>query len=331
MKEFIISQSQSGQRSDKFIQRILPGAGKSFIYKMMRKKNIVLNDKKIEGNEILSKGDVLKIWFSDETFTKLSKAAESDSRASIYTDAYDKLKNVEVLYETDDILIADKPSGVLSQKSSADDISLNEWLIGYLKNKADYELNLSYFKPSVQNRLDRNTSGLVLCSKTVLGAALLSDMIKNRTVKKYYHAFVLGSITEGQTLKGYHIKDEANNKVEILTQPEYDSLSSDSKNKYVPVVTAYKPIGAPYTVLDDIIVTSIEVELITGKSHQIRAHMASVGHPLIGDEKYGNRKVNKLLNKNYQMLHAKRLEFPKDDRLDRLSEAIIESNINLFL
>lgn len=331
MKEFIISQSQSGQRSDKFIQRILPGAGKSFIYKMMRKKNIVLNDKKIEGNEILSKGDVLKIWFSDETFTKLSKAAESDSHASIYTDAYDKLKNVEVLYETDDILIADKPSGVLSQKSSADDISLNEWLIGYLKNKADYELNLSYFKPSVQNRLDRNTSGLVLCSKTVLGAALLSDMIKNRTVKKYYHAFVLGSITEGQTLKGYHIKDEANNKVEILTQPEYDSLSSDSKNKYVPVVTAYKPIGAPYTVLDDIIVTSIEVELITGKSHQIRAHMASVGHPLIGDEKYGNRKVNKLLNKNHQMLHAKRLEFPKDDRLDRLSEAIIESNINLFL
>lgn len=331
MKEFIISQSQSGQRSDKFIQRILPGAGKSFIYKMMRKKNIVLNDKKIEGNEILSKGDVLKIWFSDETFTKLSKAAESDSHASIYTDAYDKLKNIEVLYETDDILIADKPSGVLSQKSSADDISLNEWLIGYLKNKADYELNLSYFKPSVQNRLDRNTSGLVLCSKTVLGAALLSDMIKNRTVKKYYHAFVLGSITEGQTLKGYHIKDEANNKVEILTQPEYDSLSSDSKNKYVPVVTAYKPIGAPYTVFDDIIVTLIEVELITGKSHQIRAHMASVGHPLIGDEKYGNRKVNKLLNKNYQMLHAKRLEFPKDDRLDRLSEAIIESNINLFL
>ena len=331
MKEFIISQSQSGQRSDKFIQRILPGAGKSFIYKMMRKKNIVLNDKKIEGNEILSKGDVLKIWFSDETFTKLSKAAESDSHASIYTDAYDKLKNIEVLYETDDILIADKPSGVLSQKSSADDISLNEWLIGYLKNKVDYELNLSYFKPSVQNRLDRNTSGLVLCSKTVLGAALLSDMIKNRTVKKYYHAFVLGSITEGQTLKGYHIKDEANNKVEILTQPEYDSLSSDSKNKYVPVVTAYKPIGAPYTVFDDIIVTLIEVELITGKSHQIRAHMASVGHPLIGDEKYGNRKVNKLLNKNYQMLHAKRLEFPKDDRLDRLSEAIIESNINLFL
>lgn len=331
MKEFIISQSQSGQRSDKFIQRILPGAGKSFIYKMMRKKNIVLNDKRIEGNEILSKGDVLKIWFSDETFTKLSKAAESDSHASIYTDAYDKLKNIEVLYETDDILIADKPSGVLSQKSSADDISLNEWLIGYLKNKVDYELNLSYFKPSVQNRLDRNTSGLVLCSKTVLGAALLSDMIKNRTVKKYYHAFVLGSITEGQTLKGYHIKDEANNKVEIFTQPEYDSLSSDSKNKYVPVVTAYKPIGAPYTVFDDIIVTLIEVELITGKSHQIRAHMASVGHPLIGDEKYGNRKVNKLLNKNYQMLHAKRLEFPKDDRLDRLSEAIIESNINLFL
>lgn len=126
------------------------------------------------------------------------------------------LADIRVIFENDHIIIADKPSGILSQKAEKTDISLNEWLIGYLLEKGDLsDATLSHYKPSVCNRLDRNTSGMVLCAKTLPGAQLLSGLLKDRTLHKYYQLYVKGHIVEEQMIEGYLIKNEKQNKVMI--------------------------------------------------------------------------------------------------------------------
>lgn len=331
MKEYIIKKNESGQRVDKYLVRILPGATKSFLYKMMRKKNIDLNGHKLEGNEILQENDVLKIWFSDETiekFSETSKALKSDE----YLKAYNCLHGIEIAYEDDNIVILDKPFGILSQKASDSDISLNEWLIGYLLSKEKISLkDLSYYTPSVQNRLDRNTTGLVLCAKTVKGAASLSSMIKERTLQKYYQALVFGKITKEETLTGYHRKDSEKNKAVIIPEKEMASLTSEEKKSYSKVITRYKPIKCIKTGENGADASFIEVELLTGKSHQIRAHMASIGHPLIDDKKYCNKKEQVTGFVPHYLLHAYKVVFPADSSLENLSGKEIKSQTDITL
>ena len=158
MKEYIIEKKDSGQRSDKYIARLLPNASKGFIYKMIRKKNIVLNDSKMSGNEILKEGDSVKFWLSDDTFDKFSSLSNTEDTDE-YIKAYRTLGyDIEILYENDDFIILNKPAGALSQRSDSGDVSLNEWLIGYLLEKGRLKADsLNICKPSVVNRLDRNT------------------------------------------------------------------------------------------------------------------------------------------------------------------------------
>ena len=167
MKEYIIKNNEAGQRFDKYLKKILPNASSSFIYKMLRKKNITLDGHKASGTEILKIGSDVKIFFSDETFDKFS--VDLSALKNEY-DALSKLtlSGLKIIFENDDILIADKPVNMLSQKSGISDISANERLIGYLisNSRLDFE-EFKTFKPSVCNRLDRNTTGLILMGKSL--------------------------------------------------------------------------------------------------------------------------------------------------------------------
>lgn len=311
MQSVIIGSNQAGQRLDKFLHKYLPEAGTGFLYKMLRKKNITLNGKKAEGKEMLSKGDEVKFFFSDETFAKM-KGKPMAVVENEYRKAFKRLQGISVLYEDEHALILNKPAGILTQKAENADLSLNEWMIGYLLEQESFtEEELESFKPSVCNRLDRNTSGIVLCGKSLAGSQALSRIIKDRSLQKFYHTICIGEMREGQRLKGYLSKNEAVNKVNILDRlPEDASCTS-----YQAIETAYRPLNAKngYTLL--------EVELVTGKTHQIRSHLSHIGHPIIGDGKYGNPKQNRKFREDsglsFQLLHAYRVVFPEGEEVLR--------------
>lgn len=314
MQEIIIGPNQAGQRFDKFLRKYLPEAGGSFLYKMLRKKNITLNGKKAEGRELLCQGDVVRMFFAEDTFLKFTGQAHSqdigdNSFVAQKLLAYRQLSGVTVIREDERMVILNKPAGILTQKAVDSDLSLNEWLIGYLLERGEITgEELQTFRPSVCNRLDRNTSGLVLCGKTLAGSQYLSEMIRTRAIRKFYRTVCVGEIAEPLFLEGRLAKDERSNKVRILS-PETEGKEDKIQNTKSIIRTACRPLASngKYTLL--------EVELITGKTHQIRAHLASIGHPLIGDYKYGRRELNDRLRAEfgleYQLLHACRIIFPE--------------------
>ncbi len=304
MRSFTIGKEDAGQRLDKYLKRVLPNATGGFLYKMLRKKNIELNHHKADGKELLQIGDDVSFFLSDETFDKFA-AAQSMHLNPIYARARKTLRDITVLYEDRDVCILSKPAGILTQQSKPDDLSINEWLIGDLlaRGKVTAEA-LTHFKPSVCNRLDRNTSGLVLCGTSLPGSRGLSRILQDRSLEKYYLTYVSGRLDQALELDGYLTKDAQSNRVTIHPAEVTDSS---------PIRTAYEPIL--YDAHFD--VTKLKVHLITGKTHQIRAHLASIGHPIIGDVKYGGRSIQGL--PNYQLLHAYLVKFPEMNDLPDLS------------
>lgn len=300
MREFQINSNEAGQRFDKYLKKLLAEAPNSFIYKMLRKKNITLNGKKSDGTEKLAKGDTVKLFLSDETFDKFAGAQNAAA-------SYEHLKELDtlpVIYEDEDVLIVNKPSGMLSQKAKPTDVSANELIISYLIGKGELtEEMMRTFKPSVCNRLDRNTSGLLVAGKTLKGLQEMSQALKERTVLKYYRCIVKGEVRERSYIKAWLAKDERTNKVTICAnQPQIDT-----ENAFLPIETEYVPLQVKRGY------SELEVHLITGRSHQIRAHLASIGHPIVGDSKYGDKKVNERFRKELQidsqLLHAYRMVF----------------------
>lgn len=294
MQEIIIGKNEAGQRLDKFLAKYMNLAPKSFFYKMMRKKNITLNGKKCEGGEKLAEGDTVKLFLSDETVEKFTDAPDLRLGKG-------KKQKLSVLYEDEHILLINKPSGMLSQKASESDLSLVEYLIDYLLDEgAVTEESLRSFRPSVCNRLDRNTSGIVAAGKSLAGLQMLSEVFRERSIHKYYQCIVEGEMREKKTIDGWLLKDGAANRVRILDRRE-DASGADA----LPIRTEYEPVSTNGTL------TLLKVTLITGRSHQIRAHLSSIGHPIVGDPKYGSGK--KYPGVRSQLLHSFRLEFPDLD------------------
>lgn len=314
MQVLIVTKNEAGQRLDKLLAKYMSKAPKSFFYKMLRKKNITLNGKKAEGSEKLQEKDEIRLFLSDETIAGFQEAhsvvtGKSKEQTVETGKQKKKLPALHILYEDEDVILLNKAAGVLSQKASADDISLVEQLMEYLlETGAITEQELVSFRPGVCNRLDRNTSGLVIAGKSLPGLQVMSELLKERTVHKFYRTIVAGEMKAGKRLSGYLYKDETKNQVFVfasLVEAKKQGIREDLLSK---IETAYKPVVVMqgYTLL--------EVELITGKTHQIRAHLASIGHPIVGDTKYGNAKINQELLKatglRYQLLHAYRLVFP---------------------
>lgn len=307
MQELIVTKNDAGQRLDKLLAKYLNKAPKSFYYKMLRKKNITLNGKKADGSEKLAVDDVIKFFLSDETIASFQEEVK----------VLKVNHNLSVLYEDDNVLIVNKPVGLLSQKAEKQDISLNEHIISYLiDNKSLTSEGLAHFKPGICNRLDRNTSGIVVAGKSLIGLQTMSQLFHDRTIHKFYRCIVVGKMIKKEKISAYLYKDEHTNKVTVLNEYEMDRVKSNRTNGidsdlYDRIETEYEPILWN----DDF--TLLEVKLITGKTHQIRAHLASISHPLIGDFKYGkdsvNRKLKEVFGLKHQLLHAYRIEFPKLD------------------
>lgn len=265
-------------------------ASKAFIYKMLRKKRIKYNGKKAEGNELLREGDSLLLYLSDETITSfmeekvLAKANRSFS----------------IVYEDDDILAVTKPAGILTHpEKSSDADTLIDQILFYLYQTKQYNPSAeSTFTPALCNRLDRNTSGIVLAGKTLKGVQGLNEAIRNHEVDKYYITLVKGLVKQSGEISAFHAKEEGRNQVRISQEAEEGAKNS---------ITKFRPLAYKegYTLL--------EIHLITGKTHQIRAHMQSMGHPVVGDRKYGNAQVNEAFRRDFglsnQFLHGAKFVF----------------------
>lgn len=296
MREVTIGAKESGQRFSKFLEKYFKEAQTSFLYKMLRKKNIKLNDKKATGSEMLQTGDKVTVFFSDETFEKF----RGETKKVIYP-----VIDLDIVYEDEDVLIVNKPAGMLSQKAKSQDVTLVEYILGYLQKKGEWPPKDS-LKPGICNRLDRNTSGLVIAGKSLRGLQKMSELLKDRTMDKYYLTIVEGVMKEPSVVRGYLKKDEQTNRVQIF--------SEDGEDR-VWIETGYEPLRTNGTV------TLLKVKLVTGKTHQIRGHLASLGHPLLGDVKYG---AAKRADTKHYFLHAKTLCFPENmGELKNLSGRVV--------
>ena len=302
MRQLQVSGREAGQRLDRYLERYMPQAQKSFFYKMLRKKNITLNGRKAAGNERLQEGDTVSLFLAEDTVAKFrGKGGGCQETAKQER----KLPMPPVIYEDEELLVLNKPLGMLSQKAGKEDVSLVECIVSYLLGDGAPDTT---FRPGICNRLDRNTTGIVVAGKTVGSLKYLNQLFKERALQKYYLCLVQGRVEKGAKVSGYLVKDEGNNRV---------TVKKEKMDGAARIITAYEPVGTgclrgqEYTLL--------KVELITGKSHQIRAHLQSIGHPVVGDAKYGEKAVYGLFREEfgvrYQLLHAWKLKLGQPEYL----------------
>ncbi len=311
MRKLSIQEAEAGQRLDKFLKKYMREAPDSFLYKMLRKKNITLNGRKAAGKELLAPGDEIALFLADETIDSFRAKDNRDMMKGHALDIQGRnIPQPDILYEDAHVLAVNKPAGILSQKASAQDISMNEMILHYLVQTGELTpQKRRAFCPSVCNRLDRNTSGILLAGKTLAGLQGLSRILKDRSLVKEYLCIVQGDISAPLRLDGYVHKDRASNKVTVAR--EETAGAARIRTDCTPLAHTEEA-------------SLLAVHLITGRTHQIRAHLADIGHPLLGDWKYGGAANGRRWKERYglisQLLHSYRLVFPvMDGELRHLS------------
>ncbi len=277
MKKIDITKNESEQRLDRFLLKYFNNTTRSNIYKLIRKKVFKVNGKRMtDENYFLQEGDVLEMFISDESMNAMMKE---------FIPYKPEKLGLDIVFEDEEILVLNKPKGLLTHPDKSEyKNTLATMVHFYLR-----DLCTNTFRPAPVHRLDKNTSGVVIFAKTYESLKKYNALMRERDVEKYYICVVEGHLRKPGEVKGYLIKDELQNKVRIVTRDSDEAKFCHSK---------YKPLKqfGDYTL--------VEVELLTGRSHQIRASMQLLGHPIVGDLKYGGHRVDDL---NNQLLHSNKI------------------------
>lgn len=290
MRQLTVNQNDAGQRLDKFLIKFLPAMPQSLVYKSLRKKRVKVNGKRAHERDILRTGDVLELYINDEFF---DTPAPEEAFMKIRT------PSVRVVYEDENILLADKPQGLVVHSDDKESINtLISHIQAYLYQKGEYDPKAEHsFAPALCNRIDRNTRGIVIAAKNAESLRILNEKIKTKEVRKFYLCLVCGiPQISSDTLTSYMKKDSAANLVTVHRHPTEGAKTAITKYR---VIKTYRKHAL------------LEIELITGRTHQIRAQMSAIGHPLLGDGKYGTWGKNPLLKQ--QALCSYRLCFDFTD------------------
>ena len=298
MKELTVKKNDAGQRLDKFLTKAVKGLPTSMMYKLIRTKKIKVNRKRAEQKYILCEGDTVQLFIREEFFDSPEKDTGALSRIT---------PKLSVLYEDENIILLNKRPGVLvHEDTEGAENTLIMHLQAYLYRKGEYDPeDEQSFAPALCNRIDRNTGGIVIGAKNAEALRVMNEKIRDGQMNKFYLCLVCGvPKKKSDKLYAFLRKDSKNNTVEVR-----ETMFPGAKE----IITGYR-------VLEDRGDTALlEVELFTGRTHQIRAQMAAIGHPLLGDGKYGVNRDDRKKGYKYQALYAYKLSFPKTKEENLLS------------
>ncbi len=301
MREIVVGKNDAGQRLDKFLSKALPSLPPSKLYKSIRLKKIKVNRRRAEISQILNVGDTLQLFLSEDFFKDGRNDGKASTLASIKT-------NLDIVYEDENILLINKRPGVsVHEDENGEGSTLILHIQAYLFAKGEYDPeNENSFAPALCNRIDRNTGGIVIAAKNAEALRIMNEKIKERAIDKFYLCAVHGTPkVKEATLSAFLLKDSRENTVRIYEK----NAPKDAKK----ILTRYK------TLCSENGFSLLEVELLTGRTHQIRAHMAHIGHPLRGDGKYGINRADRADGYKYQALWSYRLRFHVTDEKNLLS------------
>lgn len=288
MRVLTVNKNDAGQRLDKFLTKAVKGLPLSMMYKQIRTKKIKVNRKRADPGYMLEVGDEIQLFIKDEFF---------DFPENDVSSFYKITPKLDICYEDENIMLCNKRPGVLVHEDAGKtENTLIMHIKAYLCQKGEYDPNNEQsFAPALCNRIDRNTGGIVIAAKNAHALREMNEKIRNDEIRKFYYCIVNGVPAKKEaTITGWLRKDSSNNTVEV-----FDKKINGAKN----IITKYKVIASKENK------SLLEVELVTGRTHQIRAHMAHIGYPLVGDGKYGVNRNDKRLGYKYQALYAYKLQF----------------------